>query len=42
MKQLFIDNSHDTHAHLHLQLLPLQRGAFTGTVRETHALDWYR
>lgn len=28
------------YADLHLQLRPLQRGAFTGEVREADALDW--
>ena len=28
------------HVHLYLQLRPLQRSAFTGAIREAHALDW--
>lgn len=27
---------------IHLQHRPLQGGAFTGTVRKAHSLDWHR
>jgi hypothetical protein len=39
---LRIKPENEKYAHLYLQLFPLQRGSFTGSIREAHALDWYR